>query len=279
MNPELSIVLPCYRSAALAAVSVARLDAYLRETGISAEIIVVDDGGGDFPNVPWDPAFGATLLKLPENRGKGAAVAAGMRAARGTVRVFTDVDLPYDLELLPVIVGYIRDHGFHIVIGDRTLPDSVYLTDLSLQRRLASGLFSQFVGRLVTGGFFDTQCGLKGMRGDVADGLFAIQRLDRFSFDVELVYLALKHKLDIKRIPVQLRNNETSTVRLLRDASQGVIDVFRIKWHQLRGDYRSPALEELVRRDYQRIAEASRPQVRAASGAATSERARARRAR
>lgn len=259
MIPEVSVVLPCYRSASLAVASVHRLDAFFRGIGMSHEIIVVDDGGGDFPSQPWDSALNADLLRLPRNRGKGAAVSAGMRSATGSVRVFTDVDLPYDLDLIPVMVGYIRDYGFHVVIGDRTLPDSVYLSDLSIQRRLASGLFSQFVGRLVTGGFFDTQCGLKGMRGDVADELFKLQRLERFSFDVELVYLALKHKLDIKRIPVQLRNNETSTVRLARDAAQAVLDVFRIKWYQVRGKYRSPALDNAVRVDYRRVLESTRP--------------------
>jgi len=259
MTPEVSVVLPCYRSAPLAVASVHRLDAFFRGIGMSHEIIVVDDGAGDFPTQPWDSVLNARLLRLPRNRGKGAAVATGMRSATGSVRVFTDVDLPYDLDLIPVIVGYIRDYGFHVVIGDRTLPDSVYLSDLSIQRRLASGLFSQFVGRLVTGGFFDTQCGLKGMRGDIADELFKLQRLERFSFDVELVYLALKHKLDIKRIPVQLRNNETSTVRLVRDASQAVVDVFRIKWYQLRGKYRSEVLDDAVRVDYRRVLESTRP--------------------
>jgi glycosyltransferase involved in cell wall biosynthesis len=258
MPPDLSVVLPCYRSAGIAAASVARLHEYLEGTGLSSEIIVVDDGGGDFGDVPWNPEYDARLLALPHNRGKGAAVAAGMRAARGQVRVFTDVDLPYDLDLIPVIVEYIREQGFHVVIGDRTLPDSVYITDLTLQRKLASALFSEFVGRIVTGGFFDTQCGLKGMSGEVADELFTLQRLDRFSFDVELVYVALKHRLDIKRIPVQLRNNETSTVKLARDASQGVLDVFRIKWHQLRGHYQSAVLDEIVRRDFQKVSAASR---------------------
>ena len=259
MTPEVSVVLPCYRSATLAVESAYRLDAFFREVGMSAETIVVDDGGGDFPAQPWDPALSARLIRLPKNRGKGAAVAEGVRAAKGRVCVFTDVDLPYDLELIPVIVGYIRDYGFHVVIGDRTLPDSLYLSDLSFQRRLASELFSQFVGRLVTGGFFDTQCGLKGMRGDIAHELFRLRQLERFSFDVELVYLALKHKLDIKRIPVQLRNNETSTVRLLRDASQAVLDVFRIKWYQLRGRYRSELLENVVRTDYARVFASTQP--------------------
>ena len=107
MIPELSVVLPCYRSADLAVASVYRLDDYFRKTGHSAEIIVVDDGGGDFAREPWDPSLNARLVRLPRNRGKGAAVAAGMRSASGHVRVFTDVDLPYDLELLPVIVSYI----------------------------------------------------------------------------------------------------------------------------------------------------------------------------
>ena len=262
MTPEVSVVLPCYRSAKLAVDSVYRLDAFFREMGMSSETIVVDDGGGDFPAQPWDPALNARLLRLPKNRGKGAAVAAGMGAATGHVCVFTDVDLPYDLELIPVIVEYIREYGFHVVIGDRTLPDSLYLSDLSFQRRLASELFSQFVGRLVTGGFFDTQCGLKGMRGDIAHELFRLQRLERFSFDVELVYLALKHKLDVKRIPAQLRNNETSTVRLLRDASQAVLDVFRIKWYQVRGKYRSELLNNVVRTDYARVFESTQPNAR-----------------
>ena len=250
MTPELSVVLPCYRSAPLAIRSVERLSDYLDDTGLTWEVVVVDDGGNDFPAEPWDPAGPARLIRLPVNRGKGAAVGMGMRAARGWVRIFTDVDLPYDLTLFPVMARYILDRGFHVVIGDRTLPGSSYLGDISVARRIASVIFSEFVGRLVTGGFFDTQCGLKAMRGDVADELFELRRLDRFAFDVELVYLSLRHKLDIKRIPVQLRNNETSTIRLGRDAARGVADVLRIKYHQLRGHYESSVLTGIVRDEF-----------------------------
>jgi dolichyl-phosphate beta-glucosyltransferase len=104
----------------------------------------------------------------------------------------------------------------------------------------------------VTGGFFDTQCGLKGFRGDVAEHLFAAARLNRFAFDVELLYLALVHRLDIKRIPVRLRRNATSSVRLVRDSSRMLLDVLRIKGYQLRGDYRCRALEEIVLADFDR---------------------------
>jgi len=150
-------------------------------------------------------------------------------------------------------VSLVLDRRFHVVIGDRTLPDSRYRADLSLGRRLASGVFTQIVGTLVTGGFFDTQCGLKGMRGDVADELFRLRRIDRFAFDVELVYLALHHRLDIKRIPVQLRANETSSVRLFRDSARGMVDVMSIKYHQLRSHYASEILEGIVRGEFEQL--------------------------
>jgi dolichyl-phosphate beta-glucosyltransferase len=257
--PDVSVVLPCYRAARLAEDSVRRLGAFLETTGLEWEIIVVDDGGGDFPPGESIVAEIASLVRLEQNRGKGAAVGAGMAAARGRVRIYTDVDLPYDLALLPVIVSLVLDRKFHLVIGDRTLPDSRYHTEVSLGRRLASGVFTQIVGTLVTGGFFDTQCGLKGVRGDIADELFRLRRINRFAFDVELVYLALHHRLDIKRIPVRLRANETSSVRLFRDSVRGMLDVLSIKYHQLRSHYASPSLEATVHREFDELKQAARP--------------------
>ena len=259
-RPAVSVVLPCYRSAKLAHASVDRLLDYLPSAVGASEIVVVDDGGGDFEPDAFAGQTSVRLVRLPQNRGKGAAVRAGMLAARGDVRAFTDVDLPYDLDLIPVMQTCIREQGYHVVIGDRTLPGSAYADVTSSNRRIASALFSGFVGRIVTGGFFDTQCGLKAFRGDVADLLFPLQQVDRFAFDVELVYIALKHRLDIKRIPVELRNNQTSTVRLFRDSSRGFVDVLRIKYHQLRGHYHNVRLDSLLQEEFtelrQRVASA-----------------------
>ena len=253
VTPDLSVILPCYRSAILATRSVERLCHFLPTTNLSWEVVVVDDGGGDFSTSEWSDTGQVRLIRFDRNRGKGAAVGAGMLAATGFVRVYTDVDLPYDLELLPVMAEYIGRRGFHVVIGDRTLPGASYLADIGFQRRVASAIYSEFVGRLVTGGFFDTQCGLKAMRGDVANALFSLRRVDRFAFDVEMIYLALKHRLDIKRIPVQLRNNETSTVRLFRDSARGFADIFRIKYFQMRGLYASSVAEQIIGMDYDSV--------------------------
>ena len=256
-RPDLSVILPCYRAAALARRSVDDLTTTLEDSGLAWEVLVVDDGGNDFRADDWRDDPRVRLLQLGKNRGKGAAVRTGMLAAKGQARVFTDVDLPFGIDLIPVMSAYLRDGGFHLVIGDRSLPGSSYHQATSWARRIASSVFTEFVGRIVTGGFFDTQCGLKAVRGDVADVLFPLLRVDRFAFDVELVYVALKHRLDIKRIPVQLVHNETSSVRLLRDSARGAIDVCRIKANQVRGLYDSSVLDDIVRRDFDSLRSAS----------------------
>ena len=258
MTVDLSVVLPCYRAAELAARSVAELRHALGSGRMTWEIILVDDGGGDFPAEAWVDAPDVSLVRLPRNRGKGAAVRAGMEAATGCVRIYTDVDLPYGTALIPVIASYLLDHRYHVVIGDRSLPASSYLQRLSPARRLLSRMGTEMIGRLVTGGFFDTQCGLKAVRGDVAAALFPLLRVDRFIFDVELVYVALKHRLDVKRVPVQLKRNETSSVRPVRDSVRALLDLARIKWYQVRGRYGSLALDAIAQDDFARIDEHAR---------------------
>jgi glycosyltransferase involved in cell wall biosynthesis len=244
--PDLSVVLPSFRGGDTVRRTIVTLLGYLPTVSARWEIILVLDGDDSFPDtwVHEDPRV--RVLRHTTNRGKGAAVRTGMLAARGDVRLFTDVDLPYDRELIPVMTTYIRDRGFHLVIGDRTLLGSDYQQP-SGARRFVSSVGSFIIGSLVTGGFHDTQCGIKAMRGDVADMLFPLVQTDGFAFDVEVIYLALKHGLDVKRLPVRLRRNESSSVRPLRDAVRATRDISAIKWRQLRGGYVSPGLAELVR--------------------------------
>jgi dolichyl-phosphate beta-glucosyltransferase len=246
----LSVILPCYRAAGLALESAERLASALVRQVNRWEIIIVDDGGRDFPE-NWtdrDRNVGGCvrLIRLPVNRGKGAAVAAGMRAARGAVRIYTDIDLPYGTSSILLVDSLIRSRHFHMVIGDRNFPQSRYVADLPIMRRLASRVFSHLTATLVTGGFFDTQCGLKGFRGDVAEALFRLQRVERFAFDVELIYLALTYGLEIKRIPVTLETNLTSSVKVVRDALQTCKDLMHLQLNRYRGLYDSAVLRDLV---------------------------------
>lgn len=237
-RPTLSVVLPSYKSAGVARLNVPVLAEHLRAAKIESELIIVDDGsrdGGETEQVAAE--LGCRYLANPRNMGKGAAVRRGMLAARGRLRVFTDIDIPYDLESFDRLLYYLAFKGFHFVTGDRTLNESTYYTEISLARRLSSEVYSTAVGRFLAGGWFDTQCGLKGFQDHVAEDLFGVGRIDRFAFDVELFYVAVKRNYDIKRVPVQLRCNETSSVNVVRDGAAMVRDLGVIRMNQLLGLY------------------------------------------
>lgn len=243
---ELTVVLPCYRAAAVAARSVDALRPFLeRHLPGAWEILVVDDGGGDF-GADWPEAGPARLLRLPRNRGKGAAVRAGMLGARGRVRVFTDVDLPYGREALLDIRGRIAG-GAHLAIGDRRLRGASY-GPVAWRRRAASAAFVLCVAALLRQARYDTQCGLKGFAGEVAEAIFTLAVEDGYAFDVEVLYLASRHGARVDRVPVRLRSVAPSEVRLARDAGRMLRAVLRIRRRARAGGYDSQALAALVAR-------------------------------
>lgn len=238
--PKLSLVIPSYRSASVLSGQLPDLMCWLNTSGFTFEVIVVDDGSED---------GGATrvaaqnnrcrFLELPRNQGKGGAVRAGMKAARGQFRIFTDADIPFRNEAIASFIHYLDFKEFDVVVGDRALPESRYLTEISKLRKWGSALFTLIVGRFVTTGLFDTQCGMKGFRAAIAEDLFGVGRINGFAFDVELLYIALKRNYDIKRLPVIYRGDQgPSTVSLLRHGPGMVGDLLRIKWHQVFGHYR-----------------------------------------
>ena len=239
-----SVVIPAWNGRAYLDGNVRAILAFLAEHGIDGEVVVADDGStdGSADSVTPDPRV--RVLRLP-HRGKGAALRAGMLAATGRIRAFTDADLPYGMEPLPLAITCITDRRFHVVVGDRTLPGSSY-EPAGLLRRLVSEVASFAFRTLVTGGIYDTQCGFKVFRGDVAAELFRVARIDGFAIDVELIYLALKHRLDLKRIPVRLERNAPSSVHVIRDSVRAFRDSATIRWNLARGRYRSTALARLL---------------------------------
>jgi glycosyltransferase involved in cell wall biosynthesis len=246
---RVSIVIPAFNSAVYLDHNVRAVRAFLADQGLDGEVIVADDGSTDGTPDSIASAPNVRVLRLP-HRGKGAALRAGMLSATGDIRAFTDADLPYGLDALPLAINYIRQRGFHAVVGDRTLPGSSY-QDPGPLRRIISELASFAFRTLVTGGIYDTQCGFKVFRGDVAAEIFRLARIDGFAIDVELIYLVLKHRLDLKRIPVQLQRNAPSSVRVIRDSLRAVRDIASIRYNLARGRYRSPILGRLLQDELQ----------------------------
>jgi glycosyltransferase involved in cell wall biosynthesis len=251
---ELSIVVPVYCGASFIAHTVEVLLSYLPARVPSFEIVLVDDGSPDdtLAVLRSLEEKRVRVVALSKNCGKFGAIKAGMAVARGRCRLFTDADLPYEVEAIPYTLSLIRDQGFHIVVGDRTLPGSEYSEHQAWPRAVASRAFSFLVTVFVTGGLFDTQCGLKGFHGDVAEALFPLLTDSHFSGDVELLYVALKYNLTIRRIPVRLRRSGPSTVSVLPHAMQmiGRIALLRRQWQT--GRYSSDALMRLCLQEYWR---------------------------
>ena len=125
-----------------------------------------------------------------------------------------------------------------MVVGDRTLDQSSYYSKVTITRNFASHIFAGFVGRFMVGGWYDTQCGIKGFRAAVAEDIFGVARIERFAFDVELFYIALKRNYDIKRISVNLDCNDTSSVNVFLDGFVMVKDVGTIWINQIMGRYK-----------------------------------------
>lgn len=236
-QPLLSVVIPAFKDQAALRAQLPLLVNYLPTLHKTFEIILVDDGGAPEETAAIAKSMNCRFECNPRNLGKGAAVRRGMLAARGSYRVFTDADIPYELDAFAHALWCLEQRGFDMVAGDRTLPGSTYHEEIGLSRKLASKACSFVVGRFLTGGWFDTQCGFKGFRDVVAKDLFGVARVDGFAFDIELIYTALHRNYDIKRIPVKLRCQDGSSVHVLRDGTRMARDVVRIRALRAMGAY------------------------------------------
>lgn len=261
--PSVSMVIPAYNSARYLNDSVLRVRDLYARAGIDGEIVVADDGSTDGTADSVLQTDRIRVLRLP-HRGKGAAVRTGMAATTGEICGFTDADMPYGTDPLPLAISYIRDRRYHAVIGDRTLPGSTY-AGTGLLRTAVSEFASFSFRTLVTGGIYDTQCGFKVFRGDVGREIFRLSRINGFAVDVEVIYLLLKYRLDLKRIPVQLERNAPSSVRVVRDSAAAFRDIATIRWNWAAGRYRAPLLVGLLQAELRRdvdgaqLAVSSRP--------------------
>lgn len=253
-TPAVSLVIPVHNGVDFVTESVAEARRFLDQKCPEYEIVIVDDGSTDDTVAALNPLLDdrIRLISLQKNLGKFAALKAGMAVANGECRVFTDADLPYDLEAIPYIVDLVNEPGYDIVVGDRALPESVSFSDSRVARKLSSRIFSYCVRMLVTGGLFDSQCGIKGFRGEVADALFPLVTDNSFSGDVELLYIALKHNLSIRRIPVRLQRASPSTVRLRFHSLPMLGRILRLRHNWNSGRYESETLSRIASQAYWR---------------------------
>ena len=228
----LSVIIPAYNEARRLPPHLSGVLTYLRAHYPAYELIVVDDGSQDETAAAVQAALTgeprARLLAYQPNRGKGYAIRTGVLASHGAAVVFLDADMSTPIEEIPAALTRLEQAD--IVIGSRDLPSSDIRAQPPLYRRLASELF-KWVRCLMVGlwAISDTQCGFKAYRGPVARQLFALARVDRFMFDVEILYLAERAGLRIMEMPVLWTDAAGSKVRFWEGLVNMIRDLWRIR--------------------------------------------------
>lgn len=242
-SPELSVIIPAYNEEARLPRALARIRDYLfsrNVAGDQTEIIVVDDGSTDGTAQiveEWSRKIPTLrLVSNGRNRGKGYSVRHGILEARGRIALFTDADLSAPIEEADKLFAALKA-GNDVAIGSRALDRSLISTHQSSLRELAGMIFNGFV-RLFTGlPFHDTQCGFKAFVTEPSRIVFEQQRIDRFGFDPEILFLAKRHGLRAAEIPVRWAHDPATKVHVLRDSPLMFCDLVVIRWNWLVGRY------------------------------------------
>ncbi len=197
------------------------------------EVIVVDDGSTDGTRalarrVAAELDLPISLLCHEKNRGKGAAIRTGVLASSGDPVLISDTDLSTPLTEWVKLAERLPTHP--VAIGSRALDEGLAGRKQPFYRRLAGKLGNRLVRLIAVPGIKDTQCGFKLFRGDVARGLFGEARIDRFAYDMEILYLARRGGIPIAEVPVLWFNSPETKVSLLRDLPQTLWDLLRLRW-------------------------------------------------
>ena len=245
--PALSLIIPVYNAADQLPATLQAVDSFATRYPGSVEVLFVDDHSSEVETQLILEDFTrrrgyARLLRNSTNRGKGYSVTRGMVAARGTYRVFTDVDLAYPLDEVHKIV-HALEAGADVAIACRVLPESRYLLSPSFfhylyTRHLMSRAFNKLVQAFLLPGILDTQAGLKGFTAEAATLCFSRTTIPGFGFDIECLYIAQQHGLAIKQTPVNFRyDDEPTTMRFASHGRRMLIDIWRVRTNAWRGQY------------------------------------------
>ena len=213
------------------------MKAYLGATSWEfAEIVVVDDGSRD-GTAELARAAGARVLLNPGNRGKGYSVRHGMLEAKGDWALFSDADMSSPIEELEKLWSAVERERARVAIGSRDLDRSLIGVRQPLFRELSGRVFNLVI-RMVTGlPFHDTQCGFKLFEAAAAREIFGRQRVERFGFDVEALYIAARLGCRVVEVPVRWNDVAGTTVHMLGGVV-AFLDPLKVRWNGIRGKYR-----------------------------------------
>ncbi|NUQ30639.1 MAG: glycosyltransferase family 2 protein [Acidobacteriaceae bacterium] len=239
-RPKISIVIPAFNEQARIERTLDRVLTCVNDRGWDAEVLVVDDGSTDHtPAIikRWmehHPRL--QLIHNPGNRGKGYSVRNGLLQAAGEIVMFTDADLSAPMEEAERLFAAL-DAGADVAIGSRWLERQRQTIHQPLYRRFFGRCFNAMT-RLVMGlPYKDTQCGFKAFRRSAAQVIFRLQRIERWGFDPEILFIARKLRYIVREVPVTWGHDERSQMSYLKDGAKMLEELAIIRWNSLVGRY------------------------------------------
>ncbi|OHB69459.1 MAG: hypothetical protein A2W23_04135 [Planctomycetes bacterium RBG_16_43_13] len=236
----LSIVLPCYNEETNIESAINRIYGYLSNIGYAFEIITVDDGSTDGTAHLIEEISRKIkeirMIHYVANRGKGYAVRIGMLSAIFDKVLFLDCDMAVPIEELDKFIPYI-EKGYDIVVGSKRLAGSELIKKESpLREFLGRGFVS--VSNLILGTrATDITRGFKLFKRNIAREIFSRQRLERWGFDAEILFIAQKRGYKIKEVPVSFSHGRNSKVNVARDILYSLWELLIIRYNDLKGVY------------------------------------------
>lgn len=238
--PKYSIVIPAYNESARISATLEAVVACIREHGWEAEVVVVNDGSRD-ATAEIVRAFSASapevrLLENPGNRGKGYSVRSGLLQALGEIVMFSDADLSAPIEEAERLFAAIAA-GADIAIGSRWLERSRQTIRQPLYRQFFGRCFNAVTRAVMGLSFADTQCGFKAFTRHAAQTVCQLQTIERWGFDPEILFIALKRGLRVTEVPVSWAHDERTRISYLKDGVRMLEDIAIIRWNALFGHY------------------------------------------
>jgi dolichyl-phosphate beta-glucosyltransferase len=238
--PKYSFIVPAYNEGSRLGATLDRILNYLGVQSLDAEVVVVNDGSRDqTADLVRSSARAHPQLRLienPGNRGKGYSVRNGMLNASGEVLLFSDADLSAPIEEANKLLAAIEADA-DIAIGSRWLQPETQTHRQSLLRQFYGRLFNLALRIFLGLNFKDTQCGFKAFTRNAAQTIFPLQRIERWGFDPELLYLARRAGLKVREVPVAWAHVEGTRISPLRDGIRMFGEVLKIRWNAITGKY------------------------------------------
>jgi glycosyltransferase involved in cell wall biosynthesis len=245
--PKIAIVVPAFNEAGRLSKSVTAILSYLNERREQSELIVVDDGSTDETAAIARAAMSdpgrvdARLIRYEENRGKGYAVRLGLLEAKANIALFSDADLSSPITEAPKLIDPIQSGECDLTFGSRALDRKLIGVHQAWRREQGGRVFNLIVRLATALPFWDTQCGFKAFRMSVCRPLIEAAQIDRFGFDVELIYLAHLAQLRLREIPVRWNHTAggplDSSSNYSRDSLRMINEVRRIRAAAAAGEY------------------------------------------